>query len=789
MVTKVPESLALQRKAAPQNEIEQGIVLARQKGISPVDLLLSQKGYSEEGLADGFAEWLNIPRVRIASLTVDADATKAISESIALKYQCLPLKIEGKRLVMAMANPADYDAIQDVQFVSGFSVQPVVATRAEILDGIEEMYRTDELMQEFLSKVSDTADFSVLSDDSDNLNLDQSGSRSAADQVPVVKMCNLILQEAIRSQCSDVHLEPTLNCLKVRMRIDGVLREYIDVPKWLHMPLVSRIKILASMDIAERRVPQDGRFKVRLQEKSADLRVSTIPSLFGEKVVLRILGTMSIPELESMGFSEWQLSTLKDCLSQPQGLILLTGPTGSGKTTTLYSMLSRRRSSEINIVTVEDPVEYQLEGINQIPVNTRGGLTFASTLRSILRQDPDVILIGEIRDLETAEIAFQAANTGHLVLSTLHTDDAFGAVLRLLDLGIDRSLISASLSLVVAQRLARKVCQQCKEPYTPSSEVMQKLRIEDPEVEFYRGKGCPACRKMGYSGRAGIYEMLRVTNTIKELIRLKSSENILRRAATVAGTKTLLEDGISKACNGVTNPDELARVIEVVAEETFPCPKCASMVSLEFKSCPFCAFTLRNTCHACGQELNAKWTVCPYCSTAVGGPAGTDAGAKGAAPMPRLLSSSSVNSEARQPSGNLPESTVAETKCPRIVIADDDENILKIVTATLRQLPLNVEVLTAADGMQALELIQSKGADLAILDLKMPGLDGFQVCERLRQDIRTAFLPILMLTANSDQENRTKGFLIGTDDFMAKPFDVTEFLARVTRLLRRTYGV
>ncbi len=376
-----------------------------------------------------------------------------------------------------------------------------------------------------------------------------------------------------------------------------------------------------------------------------------------------------------------------------------------------------------------------------------------------------------------------------VVMSTLHTDDAFGAVVRLLDLGIDRSLISASLSLVVAQRLARKVCQQCKEPYTPSSEVMQKLRIEDPEVEFYRGKGCPACRKMGYSGRAGIYEMLRVTSTIKELIRLKSSENILRRAATVAGTKTLLEDGISKACSGVTNPDELARVIEVIAEETFPCPKCASMVSLEFKSCPFCAFTLRNTCHACGQELNAKWTVCPYCSTAVGGPAGMDPGAKAASPTPRLLSSSNVSTEAHQPSHNSPESTVAETKCPRIVIADDDENILKIVTATLRQLPMTVDVSTAADGLQALELIQSKGADLAILDLKMPGLDGFQVCERLRQDIRTAFLPILMLTANSDQENRTKGFLIGTDDFMAKPFDVTEFLARVTRLLRRTYGV
>jgi len=290
-MTKNVEALALQRRVLPRSEIEQGIALARQKGISPVDHLLDQKGFSEEAVAEGFAEWLRIPRVRIASLTIDPEAAKAINEKIALKYQCLPLKIEGTRLVMAMANPADYDAIQDVQFVSGFTVQPVVATRAEILDGIEEMYRIDELMQEFLSEVSDSSDFTILADDSDKSNLNLVDARSAADQVPVVKMCNLILQEAIRSQVSDIHLEPTLNCLQVRMRIDGVLREYIEVPKWLHLPLVSRIKILASLDIAERRVPQDGRFKAKLQNKSADLRVSTLPSLFGEIVVIRVLGT------------------------------------------------------------------------------------------------------------------------------------------------------------------------------------------------------------------------------------------------------------------------------------------------------------------------------------------------------------------------------------------------------------------------------------------------------------------------------------------------------------------
>jgi type IV pilus assembly protein PilB len=788
MTAKRVESVGLQRIAMQQNEIQQGIVLARQKGISLFDHLLEQKGFSEEVLAEGFAEWLRIPQVRIASLAIDPDAIKTISEKIALKHQCLPLKIDGTTLVMAMANPADYDAIQDVQFVSGFTVQPVVATRTEILDGIEGMYRTDELMQEFLSQVSDSADFSILADETEKVNLDQLDSRSAADQVPVVKMCNLILQEAIRSGASDVHLEPTMNSMQVRMRIDGVLREYIEVPKWLCLPLVSRIKILASLDIAERRAPQDGRFRAKLQDRSVDFRISSLPSLFGEKVVIRVLGSASIPSLESFGFSDWQLSTLTSCLSQPQGMILITGPTGSGKTTTLYSMLSKRRSPEVNIVTVEDPIEYQLEGINQVQVNTKSGLTFAGTLRSILRQDPDVILIGEIRDLETAEIAFQAANTGHLVLSTLHTDDAFGAIMRLLDLGVDRSLISASLSLIVAQRLARRVCPQCKEPYKPSPEIIQKLHMNDPGLVFYKGKGCQACRKIGYAGRLGIYELLRVTSSMKELIRQKATESALRRAAAVAGTKTLLEDGISRVSKGLTNPEELLRVVEVAADETFPCPKCGSLVNREFKSCPFCAYTLRNTCQACGQDLNSEWALCPYCSAPFSARNGENAGTKDQEGGPHLLSASIEDQNAQR---QLPASPaiVPESKHPKIVVADDDENILKVVATALRQLPIDVEIFTATDGISALETIESKGADLVILDLKMPGMDGFAVCEQLRKDIRTAFLPILMLTANSDQDNRTKGYLIGTDDFMSKPFALPEFLARVTRLLRRTYGV
>ena len=784
-MTQKTQAMALQPPRAMQSELEEGIALARQKGISPIDLLVREKRYSEEALAEGFAEWLRLPRVRIASLTLEPEAANAVGEKIALKHECLPLKIEGRTLVMAMANPSDYDAIQDVQFISGYTVRPVVATRTEILDGIHEIYSAEDRMQDFLAKVADSPDFTIVSEETEKVDLDRSDSRSAAELAPVVKMCNLILQEAIRSQASDVHLEPGLNCLEVRMRVDGVLREYINVPKWLHHPLVSRLKILATLDIAERRLPQDGRMKAKFQNRSMDLRVSTLPTHFGEKVVLRILGTTAIPTLEAMGFSEWQFAALTECLSQPQGMILLTGPTGSGKTTTLYSMILRRQSPEVNIVTVEDPIEYQLAGINQVQVNVRAGLTFAGCLRSILRQDPDVILVGEIRDLETAEIAFQAAVTGHLVMSTLHTNSSLAAITRLLDLGVDPFLVTSSVNMIVAQRLARRICSQCKEPYTPPRELLQRLRIEDPGLTFYRGRGCSACSKSGYAGRIGIYEMLRMTSALKELIRQKANEAELRRAAAAAGTRFLLEDGLSKVREGLTNLDELVRVIEVAPEETYQCPKCGAAVRQEFKTCPYCTFSLRHTCESCEQELKPEWKICPYCTKPVSEQARPRETDKLRAEGPRDL----VPSSGRNLGTTAQVAALPVAKRPKILVVDDDLGITRVIQKALAQLPMDAEIFTAADGVEALNTIEKCKVDLVILDVKMPRMDGFGVCERLRKDIRTAFLPIMMLTANADEINRTKGFLVGTDDFLSKPFAVPDFLARVMRLLRRTYGL
>ncbi len=787
-MTNTFKGTTLQRTVPTQEEMQECAALARRKRISLTDLLTKERQYSEEALAEAFVDWLKLPRVRIASLILDPEAAKAISERVATKHACLPLKLDDAgRLVIAMANPADYDAIQDVQFVSGYSVQPVVATRTEIMDGIQELYGTEGRMKDLLAKVADSSsDFVIITEEADKVDLDQSDSRNAAELAPVVKMCNLILQEAVRSQASDVHLEPTLNCLQVRMRVDGVLREYIDVPKWLHHPLISRFKILACLDIAERRLPQDGRIRVKCQSRSLDIRASTLPTHFGEKLVLRILGTSLIPKLEAMEFTDWQLTSLTQALNQPQGTILLTGPTGSGKTTTLYSLISRRRSPEVNIVTVEDPIEYQVPGINQVQVNVKAGLTFAASLRSILRQDPDVILVGEIRDLETADIAFQAAITGHLVLSTLHANSTFGVVARLLDLGLDPAVVGASLNLVVAQRLARRICTQCKEPYKPDPALLRTLKIEDPDTVFYKGRGCAACVQTGYAGRLGIYEMLRVTSAIKELIRHKAGEGALRRAASMAGTTTLLEDGLSKVLAGQTSVEEMLRVVELETEESYSCPQCRALVAREFMSCPYCTHSLRVICESCRQDLKPEWKMCPYCTTPIR-PSAQTGSAEPAAPLseatPAFPMPSSSQDLTRE-QGKLPAA-----KIPRILIVDDDPGILKIIETTLKQLPMPTDISTANDGVEALAAIEKHGADALILDVMMPRMDGFAVCETLRKDIRTAFLPILMLTANNDQAKRTQAYLVGTDDYMSKPFEVDDFLARVSRLLRRTYGL
>jgi type IV pilus assembly protein PilB len=766
----------LQAGVLTPDQLKASMDAARKRSVSLHDVILEEKLVSEEMLAATFARWLNVPHVRIASTTVEPEAVKRVGEELARKHVCLPLRIEGKSLALAMANPSDYDVIRDVQFVSGLTVQPVAATRTEILDGIEQYYATGGQLEEVLAKISDATDLSIVAQEADDLDLQKLTSRSAAELPPVVKVCNLVLQNAIKAHASDIHIEPRLSGLHVRLRIDGVLRDHLHMPKWLHPPVVSRLKILADLDIAERRLPQDGRIKVQFQGRPLDVRVSTLPTHYGEKVVLRLLGTTTIPTFKAMGLSDADCVAVEAALKQPEGMILVTGPTGAGKTTTLYSMIAKRKSPDVNITTIEDPIEYQLPGINQVQVNTKAGLGFANSLRSILRQDPDVILVGEIRDQETAEIGVRAAMTGHLVLSTLHTNSALATIGRLLELGTDPSLLTSSLVLIVAQRLVRRICQACREPYEPSPELLEKLHVRAPGSTFHRARGCAACGQTGYAGRIGVFEVVRMTASLREKILRKASHAELHRTAALTGTRFLLEDAIEKVGQGLTTLDEVLRVIQVEEDETARCPGCTVLVDLNFATCPYCLYPLKCRCEACGHDLKPEWRICPYCNAANA----RHLTAPAAAPT---IAAPAVAASAE------PASEPAAAETLRVLVVEDDEGTRRVIERALSRLPVAIEVATARDGLEALARLEREAPHVVISDVNMPRMDGFALCERLREDIRTAFVPIMLLTGDADEATRTKGYLVGTDDFVPKPFSVPELNARVMRLLRRAYGI
>ena len=787
-MSKQLESLLRQSGLATEVQIRRVQDRVAKDAGSYVAILVTEERVPEEAIADAFTERIKVPRARVATFLLDDEALGKVPERLARKHGCLPLAVEGRVLVLAMINPIDYRAIQDIEFASALSIHPVVATYSEVMDGIDERYGAEDHMASFLANVPDALDIKIVSEDPQDVSLDLADSLLAAEVAPVVKMCNLILHDAIKSNASDVHLEPTLHDLQVRMRVDGVLRDYTRVPKWLHGPVVSRLKILAKLDIAERRLPQDGRVNVQNQGRSIDLRVSTLPTHFGEKMVLRVLGGASAPDIATLGLSQEQMAMLEMAVQQPQGMILVTGPTGSGKTTTLYALLATHHKPEVNIVTVEDPVEYQLAGINQVQINSKAGLTFASALRSILRQDPDVILVGEMRDRETAEIAFQASMTGHMVLSTLHTNSAIGAIGRMLDLGVDPTILSTSLTMVIAQRLVRRVCAECREEYEPETGVRSRVGLVGDHTPVFRGHGCTACGGTGFSGRMGIYEFFRPTNAMRRLINDRASEADLRYAARQAGMVLLREDALRKIKAGLTSPDEVLRVVQVDESEV-PCPNCKALIEADFSTCPYCRHSLKNKCSSCGQGLRLEWQVCPYCNTnALVQPLAERLGAETDRQREAAIA---VGSDSIATASTAVESdpTATGQRRLRVLVVDDDADIRTIVSATLRNLPVPVEVVQAEDGVDAIEKATAATPDLVVLDVMMPRMDGFETCRRLRKHVRTAFVPILMLTASVDQASRTKAYLIGTDDFMAKPFLPVDLKMRVARLLRRSYGI
>jgi type IV pilus assembly protein PilB len=545
------------------NQLEEATSIQKEKGGRLLKILTDKQFVTDQDMAFSMGRCLNVSPVNLARIRIPDDILGLIPREMAKANKLVPVARLNGKLFVAMADPTNVLAVDDVKRRVQLDVVPMIATEKGVMDALSGVHGGANMGQAFnqiKEEVEKPADgVEVQAKASEEIDIDRLAEDS--EDAPVIKIVNLIMVQAMREKASDIHIEPFQKTLKLRYRVDGDLMPAESPPKALQLAITSRIKILAGLNIAERRVPQDGRFRIKVMGKEVDLRVSMLPTTHGEKIVIRILDKSVLTgSIDQMGLDEETLSKFRSAIDAPHGMILVTGPTGSGKTTTLYSVLQELNNPQYNIVTVEDPIEYELGGINQVAVRNDIGLDFASALRSILRQDPDIVMVGEIRDNETADIAVKAALTGHQVLSTLHTNDAAGAITRLDDMGIEPFLISSSILMTCAQRLVRKVCTNCREEFQPEPEVFARLGVEQGETVFYRGSGCDRCKGRGYLGRLAIIEALTVTEAIRRLIMKRASAAVIKNQAVTEGMKTLRMVGIDKALEGQTTLEEVLRV-------------------------------------------------------------------------------------------------------------------------------------------------------------------------------------------------------------------------------------
>jgi len=686
-------------------------------------------------------------RMPIADLTnVDSAARDALPESLARKYRILPLRVSNSTIDIATADPHDLDCERTVGFATGRAVRMNLAAPARILDRITEVYRPERTVEKLLEGMTQ---YDVRLEETAAEDVDIAARK--ASERPIIKLVDHIVAEGIEIRASDIHLESQDAGIAVNYRIDGVLRQAMMLPRPVGIPLVSRIKIMAELDIADRLRPQDGRARVTVNGNRVDLRVSTLPASTGEKVVIRILDSRStVLTLHGLGLSAREQERLQVLLNLREGIVLVTGPTGSGKTTTLYSGLRTIQARNVNIVTVEDPVEYKLNGIVQVQVNEKAGLTFAAALRSILRQDPDVVLVGEIRDRETANIATQASLTGHLVLSTLHTIDAASAVARLIDIGIEPFKIAAALKGAVAQRLLRRLCLVCRAPMT--TPVSSRLQRWFPSNEgLLRAVGCKECSNTGYRGRLAISEIMISDAEVERRIGAGESTERIADAARRAGMRTMWDSGVDHVVIGDTDVEELLRVLEVPTDSP--------------------------------EQRGAT------------GPRSTQPLA--AAPGTGTASSASAPPAVRTPSRTgsfLPEEVlelvdeiqagVKKAGRHTVLLVEDEEPLRHVLRDLLER--EGYLVIEARDGVQALDEIDRHAPDALVLDLHLPRLDGYQVLNHIRARPNTASLPVLVLTARGDEESEVKVFESGANDFITKPFRPRALSARLKALLRKS---
>jgi type IV pilus assembly protein PilB len=549
--------LLLDARLIDDSAVAKAQMQQKNMGGSLSSSLVKTGAITEEGLLEFLSRHYSVPFIDLRSVDPDPSLTRLLPGDVATRFMALPVTRAGRKLVVAIANPSNIFALDDIKFITGYDVEPRVATEAMIKKALDKAYDSAGTMADVMKGIEE--DLSVVEEE-DPAEPDGAG---LIDEAPIVKLVNSLIADAVRKGASDIHIEPYEKSMRVRFRIDGVMQEMMAPPFKFKAAIISRLKIMAELDIAERRVPQDGRIKIKVINRTIDLRVSSLPTIFGEKIVMRILdkGNLNV-DLEKMGFEPASMTEFCAAIANPYGMVLVTGPTGSGKTTTLYSALSRVNTPEVNVMTAEDPVEYNLDGINQVLVNEGVGLGFAAALKAFLRQDPNIIMVGEIRDLDTASIAVKAALTGHLVLSTLHTNDAPSAIGRMIDMGIEPFLVASSINLILAQRLVRKVCQGCKQPVTLNEEVLRELQLDPAEAAtatFMEGQGCVECSNTGYRGRAGVYEVMPITPTLRELILERASAGEIKKSAIAEGMLTLRRDALQKLKRGVTTPEEVLK--------------------------------------------------------------------------------------------------------------------------------------------------------------------------------------------------------------------------------------
>lgn len=580
-------------------------------------ILVDMGAVEENAIIDMIQRNTEINRIYPAEFKVPEVLAQLIPKEICKKNILVPLKRNDPKLLVAMADPTDYMKIDDLAFIAGMPIQPGLASQKEILEKIREVFGENDHLEEALSELDLTDPTEqieiVLEEEDEDTSIED--LIKAKDKPPAIRIVNAIISDAMRHGASDVHIEPKTKYVMVRYRIDDLLVDKLHIPQGMHMAIVSRIKVMSDLDIAERRRPQDGRITVKSSSRMVDMRISTLPTINGEKVVLRILDKNAASKgIDELGFSPRDLKTVSQFIERPQGIILTTGPTGSGKTTSLYALLRKGAKITKNFTTIEDPVEYHMGMAEQVNVREKIGLTFSNVLRSILRQDPNVIMLGEIRDHETAEVAFHSALTGHLVLSTLHTNSSIASITRLRDMGMESYVIADALVGIIAQRLVRKICPHCKTEERPDEEQFRSLKITSPDLAVFKGSGCEKCNGSGYRGRIGVYEIFSVDAEIKRMIHQGATEPELLHAARLTGMSTLLDDAVEKLKLGLTTCEEILRVFGPQNTAEIACIHCGALMEQRYHFCPYCGKELVRTCKKCNQLLARDWRYCPGCS-------------------------------------------------------------------------------------------------------------------------------------------------------------------------------